>query len=44
MTSHMAEDKSEPMNYYAMFDIIEKLLPNDAYVISEGSKTMDISR
>ena len=40
----MASDKSLPLNYYAVFEVIQRLIPEDSIVISEGSKTMDISR
>jgi len=40
----MADDKSVPMNYYAMFDVINQHIPRDCLVISEGANTMDISR
>ncbi|XP_053373644.1 2-hydroxyacyl-CoA lyase 1-like [Mercenaria mercenaria] len=39
-----SQDKTVPLNYYAAFDEVNKLIPKDAIVISEGANTMDISR
>ncbi|XP_052818030.1 2-hydroxyacyl-CoA lyase 1-like isoform X1 [Mya arenaria] len=39
-----SEDKTVPLNYYAAFDEVNKIIPRDAIVISEGANTMDISR
>ncbi|WAQ94768.1 HACL1-like protein [Mya arenaria] len=38
-----SEDKTVPLNYYAAFDEVNKIIPRDAIVISEGANTMDIS-
>nr|XP_002132188.1 2-hydroxyacyl-CoA lyase 1 [Ciona intestinalis] len=43
-TKALAEDKSVPLNYYAVFDVLTKHLPKDCIIISEGANTMDISR
>ncbi|XP_067934876.1 2-hydroxyacyl-CoA lyase 1-like [Watersipora subatra] len=37
-------DKSCPMNFYCAFDIVQKLLPKDCIIVSEGASTMDIGR
>ncbi|XP_052246724.1 2-hydroxyacyl-CoA lyase 1-like [Dreissena polymorpha] len=37
-------DKALPLNYYAAFDEVNKIIPKDAIVVSEGANTMDISR
>ncbi|KAL4221918.1 2-hydroxyacyl-CoA lyase 1 [Mactra antiquata] len=39
-----AQDKTVPLNYYSAFDEVNKIIPKDAIVISEGANTMDISR
>nr|XP_022297186.1 uncharacterized protein LOC111106696 [Crassostrea virginica] len=40
----MMDDKSEPLNYYAAYSEVQKFLPKDCIIISEGANTMDISR
>lgn len=40
----MAKDTSVPLNYYAVFDNIQKIIPKDAIIVSEGANTMDIGR
>lgn len=40
----MMDDKSEPLNYYAAYSEIQKFLPKDCIIVSEGANTMDISR
>lgn len=40
----MADDKSVPLNYFAAYDEIRSLLPEDCIIVSEGANTMDISR
>ncbi|XP_048731281.2 2-hydroxyacyl-CoA lyase 1-like [Ostrea edulis] len=40
----MMDDKSEPLNYYATYCEIQKFLPRDCVIVSEGANTMDISR
>ena len=43
-TQELAKDTSEPLNYYAVFDTLEKMIPRDAIIVSEGANTMDIGR
>ncbi|XP_076824716.1 2-hydroxyacyl-CoA lyase 1-like isoform X1 [Clavelina lepadiformis] len=43
-TEDIANDKSVPLNYYAVFDVLKKQLPKDCYIVSEGANTMDICR
>ena len=43
-TKQLAEDASVPLNYYAAFDPISKLIDKNTYVVSEGANTMDIGR
>ncbi|KAI9594156.1 2-hydroxyacyl-CoA lyase 1 [Syncephalis fuscata] len=43
MQKRIAED-SLPLDYYPTFDTIRTLLPDDAFIVSEGANTMDISR
>ncbi|XP_069110665.1 2-hydroxyacyl-CoA lyase 1-like [Argopecten irradians] len=40
----MMSEKSLPLNFYAAYEDIQKLLPKDCMIVSEGSSTMDISR
>ena len=40
----MVEDESVPLNYYTAFDQLEKMIPENATIISEGANTMDIGR
>lgn len=40
----LLESNDLPMNYYRMLRVIRDLLPRDAYVVTEGASTMDISR
>lgn len=40
----LSEDMSTPMNYYCALNIVDKLIPNDAIIVNEGSDTMDIGR
>ncbi|KAK4313569.1 hypothetical protein Pmani_015101 [Petrolisthes manimaculis] len=44
VTKKMAEDTSEPLNYYAVFHHLQQLLPSDCIIVSEGANTMDIGR
>ena len=40
----MVKDGSVPLNYYTAFDQLEKKIPENATIISEGANTMDIGR
>jgi len=43
-TARLAKDNSLPMSYYRALGEIQRLVPDDAIIISEGANTMDISR
>ena len=43
-TVPMLESDEVPMNYYRPLQEIQRMLPNDAIVVTEGASTMDISR
>ena len=43
-TQALADDPSEPLNYYAAFQPIVPFITKDTYVVSEGANTMDIGR
>lgn len=43
-TLELAQDQSIPLNYYAVFQEIQSLLPQNATIVSEGANTMDIGR
>ncbi|KAI6053741.1 2-hydroxyacyl-CoA lyase 1 isoform X1 [Marmota monax] len=43
-SKELASKKSLPMNYYTVFYHIQKQLPRDCFVVSEGANTMDIGR
>ena len=43
-TQALADENTMPLNYYAAFDPIRKLVTEDTYVVSEGANTMDIGR
>ena len=43
-TVSMLESDDVPMNYYRPLQEIQKLLPRDAIIVTEGASTMDISR
>jgi 2-hydroxyacyl-CoA lyase 1 len=43
-TMELARDISVPLNYYAVFDTLQKMMPKDAIIVSEGANTMDIGR
>jgi len=43
-TQALADDPSEPLNYYAAFKPIVPLITKDTYIVSEGANTMDIGR
>eukprot|EP01083_Nonionella_stella_P025195 69393_1 len=40
----LMDDDRVPMSYYRVFKDIEKILPSDAIIVSEGANTMDIGR
>ena len=40
----MIKDESIPLNYYTAFSTLEKMIPRDAIIVSEGANTMDIGR
>ena len=40
----MIEDESVPLNYYTAFDQLERMIPENATIVSEGANTMDIGR
>ncbi|XP_001606876.1 2-hydroxyacyl-CoA lyase 1 isoform X1 [Nasonia vitripennis] len=40
----MSLDMREPLNYYAVFKVIQSLLPENCIICSEGANTMDIGR
>ena len=40
----MIEDDSAPMNYYRALEDIRKGIPDDCFLINEGSNTLDIGR
>lgn len=40
----MASDISTPLNYYAVFQHIQDIIPKDSVIVSEGANTMDIGR
>ncbi|RVE53201.1 hypothetical protein evm_002034 [Chilo suppressalis] len=39
-----ANDKSVPLNYYAVFKAVQANIPRDSIIVSEGANTMDIGR
>jgi 2-hydroxyacyl-CoA lyase 1 len=43
-TAEMANDDTEPLNYYRVLREIREAMPRDAIIVSEGANTMDISR
>ena len=43
-TAPMLESDEVPMNYYRPLQEIQRLLPRDAIIVTEGASTMDISR
>ena len=40
----MYNDKTVPMSYYNSMIVIQKMIPKDCILVSEGSNTMDIGR
>ena len=43
-TVPMVESDEVPMNYYRPLQEIQRMLPRDAIIVTEGASTMDISR
>lgn len=43
-SADLAADTSSPLNYYATITCINKYLPQDVFIMSEGADTMDIGR
>ncbi|XP_023571549.1 2-hydroxyacyl-CoA lyase 1 isoform X2 [Octodon degus] len=43
-SKELASKTSLPMNYYTVFHHVQKQLPKDCFVVSEGANTMDIGR
>ncbi|XP_044535661.1 2-hydroxyacyl-CoA lyase 1 [Gracilinanus agilis] len=43
-SKELASQKSLPMNYYTVFYHIQKQLPRNCIIVSEGANTMDIGR
>ena len=43
-TATLASDDSLPLGYYAAFDQLNREVPKDAIIVSEGANTMDIGR
>ncbi|XP_046969240.1 2-hydroxyacyl-CoA lyase 1 isoform X1 [Vanessa cardui] len=39
-----SNDKSVPLNYYAVFKTVQANIPQDSIIVSEGANTMDIGR
>ncbi|XP_050666141.1 2-hydroxyacyl-CoA lyase 1 isoform X2 [Leptidea sinapis] len=39
-----ANDKSVPLNYFAVFKTVQANIPKDSIIVSEGANTMDIGR
>ncbi|CAB3234047.1 unnamed protein product [Arctia plantaginis] len=39
-----SNDKSVPLNYYAVFKAVQANIPKDSIIVSEGANTMDIGR
>ncbi|CAK1586914.1 unnamed protein product [Parnassius mnemosyne] len=39
-----ANDKTVPLNYYAVFKAVQANIPKDSIIVSEGANTMDIGR
>ncbi|KAL0871173.1 hypothetical protein ABMA27_004949 [Loxostege sticticalis] len=39
-----ANDKTVPLNYYAVFKTVQANIPKDSIIVSEGANTMDIGR
>ncbi|CAD5122752.1 DgyrCDS11161 [Dimorphilus gyrociliatus] len=43
-TQQLISKETIPINYYTAFHELTKVIPRDAFIISEGSNTMDIGR
>ncbi|XP_056656244.1 2-hydroxyacyl-CoA lyase 1 [Monodelphis domestica] len=43
-SKELASQKSLPMNYYTVFHHIQRQLPRNCIIVSEGANTMDIGR
>ncbi|XP_038044402.1 2-hydroxyacyl-CoA lyase 1-like [Patiria miniata] len=43
-SQELSADKSLPMSFYCALDKVQKLIPRDSIIVSEGSNTMDIGR
>ncbi|XP_022079873.1 2-hydroxyacyl-CoA lyase 1-like isoform X2 [Acanthaster planci] len=43
-SQELSADQSVPMSFYCALDKVQKLIPRDSIIISEGSNTMDIGR
>lgn len=39
-----SNDRSVPLNYYAVFKTVQANIPKDSIIVSEGANTMDIGR
>lgn len=44
VSEEMYNDKTLPMSYYSALSAVQKMLPKDCIIVSEGSNTMDIGR
>lgn len=44
IVAEMAKSTSLPLNYYAVFENLQSVIPKDAIIVSEGANTMDIGR
>uniref|UniRef100_A0A7S3NBC2 2-hydroxyacyl-CoA lyase n=1 Tax=Euplotes harpa TaxID=151035 RepID=A0A7S3NBC2_9SPIT len=44
VSEEMYNDKTLPMSYYNSIYAVQKTLPKDCFIVSEGSNTMDIGR
>jgi 2-hydroxyacyl-CoA lyase 1 len=40
----MAADWSVPLNYFAVLNQVQQMIPKDSIIVSEGANTMDIGR
>jgi 2-hydroxyacyl-CoA lyase 1 len=43
-SDEMYNDKTLPMSYYSSLSVVQKMIPKDCILVSEGSNTMDIGR
>lgn len=44
VSEEMYNDKTLPMSYYNSISVVQKMIPKDCILVSEGSNTMDIGR